>query len=88
MASFTNQRQRMANEHDLKARWNGGKPGEKFRCYLCGHKIKYGELWRWVYGRGKTINFMVCNKCDGPNLFDRWLEHHDYCKNSMWWALD
>lgn len=66
--SFTDGKPRRATEHDLKARWSGGKPGDFFRCCLCGYKFQLGDYWRWQYTNdtsGAGGNPMVCEKCDG-----------------------
>jgi len=66
--NFTDGKPRYATEDDLKACWSGGKPGECFRCDLCGHKFKLGDYWRWQYTNdtpGASGNPKVCEKCDG-----------------------
>lgn len=84
MSSFTDQKQRIATEEDLVARWSFGKPGEKFRCYLCGHKFKIGDKWRWVYSASKGLcNFITCEKCDGIDVLDRWVELNKMIKEKL-----
>ena len=61
--SFTNQKPRIATQEDLEAPWSGGKPGEFFRCKLCGYKFQLGDYWRWVFVKGYT-NILVCEPCD------------------------
>jgi len=96
MTSFTDQKQRLATEEDLQARWSGAGPGERFRCYLCGHKFQLGDLWRWVCSRNKTVsdingfvwmmpNFLVCNDCDGDDVLDRWVELNQEYFQKFWW---
>ena len=97
--SFTDQKPRRATEEDLKARWNGNGPGEDFRCYLCGHKFKVGDIWRWVYGdcknfkdpvSGKTwgvCNFKICESCDGDDVLDRWVQANEEAHRRFWWLL-
>jgi hypothetical protein len=85
MSSFTDQKPRIATEEDCAAKWNGGKPGEFFRCGLCGYKFKPGDHWRWVYTnhlRGYGGNPMVCQVCDGANeeVIARWKELTDQWK--------
>lgn len=71
--SFTDGKCRIATESDLKARWACGKPGERFRCYICGHKFTVGDQWRFVYaGDVKCLNAIVCANCDGPDVKNRW----------------
>lgn len=73
---FFDEQLRAATEGDLRARWTGGKPGENFRCYLCGHRFKVGDMWRPVAdndGAGCGLgNFLVCATCDGPDVRARW----------------
>jgi hypothetical protein len=94
--SFTDQKQRIATERDCQARWSGNRPGENFRCYLCGHKFIPGDLWRWQYGSGRAFehdgkrwgvcNFLVCDKCDGPDVLDTWVEMNRELKQRFWWV--
>jgi hypothetical protein len=56
------------HEHCHVMRWSCGKPGEKFRCALCGHKFVPGETVRWQYTNdtpGAGGNPFVCQSCDG-----------------------
>jgi hypothetical protein len=40
---------KIATEDDTKLRWSGAKPGERFRCVLCGHKFVAGDSYTIVY---------------------------------------
>ncbi len=75
MANFTDQQPRTATEKDCAGQWAGAKKGEGFRCTMCGHRFKVGDQWRWVYGQGKAVNFLVCSSCDGPDVLERWIAH-------------
>lgn len=76
--SFTDQQQRIATEEECSAEWDGLPNGKAFRCELCGYKFTPGDKWRWIYGRGKTVNFMVCEKCDpGNDCHDQRIQHAD-----------
>lgn len=90
--SFTNQKPRATTDEDLKTRWSGGKPGEFHRCYLCGHKFKLGEVWRWIFanfaGGPGGGNFVVCEDCDGPDVMDKWAAAQKELKTRFWWALE
>jgi hypothetical protein len=89
MSSFTDQKQRIATEEDLVARWCCGKLGEKFRCYLCGYKFKFGDKWRFVYGGVKHLtNFITCEKCDGEDVLERWVELNKMIKEKLWWLKE
>lgn len=70
---FTNGEPRRATADEMKARWGGGRPGEFFRCSLCGYRFTEGDYWRWQYANGRPLtNPMTCESCDGPDLLDRW----------------
>ena len=85
--SFTDQKPRQATEKDLKARWGGRPNGELFRCYLCGHKFQVGDTWRWVYAK-VFHNFLVCERCDGPDVHKRWAEHIKILKEKYWFIME
>lgn len=97
--SFTDQKPRVATEEDCKRQWAGGKNGKKFRCYLCGHKFVPGDTWRFqgTAGGGYTdengkkwgvTNFLVCEKCDGPDVVQKWLHHNiEFFATEKYWAL-
>jgi hypothetical protein len=92
MAPFTDQKPQIATEEDLKRRWSARKPGEAFRCYLCGHRFQVGDTWRWVYANGtpgsRFGNFLVCPSCDGPDVLERWVKHGQEAKNKYWWLIE
>ena len=86
--SFTDQQQRVATEKDCKARWSGLPDGKAFRCKQCGHKFIPGDKWRWIYGQGKTVNFMICEKCDkGSNeeIIEKMIALIKESKERFWW---
>ena len=89
MGNFTDQQPRVATEKDVKAPWAGGKCGKWFRCNLCGHKFKVGDVWRWYFGGGVAPNFAVCEKCDGEDALERWValrkEYEAACDGKFWW---
>jgi hypothetical protein len=88
--SFTDQKPRVVTEKDLSTRWGGGKPGKKFRCFLCGKKFEIGDIWRWVYANHSNIgfgNFFVCADCDGPDVLERWEKNCAILKTRYWWIL-
>lgn len=84
--SFIDGKPLIATEDDCKARWNGSSPGECFRCGLCGYRFKVGDIWRCLYTNGETDTFvcnkkrfakysgnpLVCVKCDGVDIMQRW----------------
>lgn len=96
--SFTDQQRRVATEADLVAPWGSHRDGRNFRCYLCGHRFRVGDGWRWVYSAGTSyelngkkfgcINFKVCDDCDGPDVRDRWAKRHaEFYGDDRFWAL-
>lgn len=73
--SFTDQKPRIATPKECGLPWNGHK--RNFRCYLCGHKFRPGDTWRWVFGTGtghtpSPGNFLTCADCDGPDVISRY----------------
>ena len=91
--SFTDQKPHTVTKKDLKLKWNGGKNGKYFRCYLCGHKFRIGDYYRWVYagdlkndkGLNAYMNFLVCENCDGDDIKERWKNHVDRGDIEYWW---
>lgn len=78
--SFTDGKPWSARENDLRARWSFGKPGEAFRCGICGYKFKLGDIVRWMYTNnipGYGLNPLLCEKCDGPDALEKWKAHVD-----------
>jgi hypothetical protein len=66
---FTNGRLRIATEDDVQTNWGSHGIGRAFRCCLCGHKFKVGDVWRWVYTnssylKGVKGNAFICQGCD------------------------
>lgn len=87
--SFVHGAPQVATDKDLATKWSGGKPGERFRCYLCGHKFEVGDAWRFVYANGTpgTMgNFMVCKPCDVEPLA-KMVAAVEELKSRFWWAL-
>lgn len=95
--SFTDGKRRVATEADLAMSWCGEKNGKRFRCYLCGHRFRAGDGWRWQYAgcrnfvnpeTGKTFgvsNFFVCDGCDGDDVLDRWVQRNiEFCSPRFW----
>ena len=88
--SFVNGKPFVVRPVDLTKRWSGGKPGEGFRCYLCGYKFAVGDVCRWQYTNdvsGAGGNPMVCERCDGTkeSIVERWKQMHIDARNKMWW---
>lgn len=87
--SFTDGKARIATEVDCQACWSGGKPGARFRCYLCGIKFKVGDTWRFVYNAGDgLINILVCSDCDGDDVQQRWQQQCQEAEQRFWWLTD
>lgn len=85
--SFTDQKPRKVTEGHLNARWGGYGDGRKFRCYLCGHRFELGDIWRWV-SSNKYSNFLTCEKCDCPDVLDKWHERIEEAKTKFWWLWE
>lgn len=77
-SSFTNQKPFVATADDCNAHWACKPLGERFRCGLCGYRFKAGDIVRWQYTNdipGAGGNPLVCAKCDGPDVVERWKKH-------------
>jgi len=83
---FTKQLPQVADERDVDGCWNGGKHGEYFRCYLCGYRFKVDDYWRWVYAGNTGLgNLIVCEKCDGNDVLERWRLANEEAEQRFWW---
>lgn len=92
--SFTDQKPRVATIEDCNRPWGGGKNGEWFRCYLCGHRFTPGDTWRWIFAgaiRGRYVgalcNPIVCDRCDGEDVLERWQEMYAIVNTKFWWFV-
>ena len=85
--SFTDQKPHIVTKKEYPGNWSGYKDGRRFRCYLCGHHFKIGDTFRWVHSK-RAGNFMVCDKCDGKDVIDRWIKHVNEFKTKFWWTHD
>jgi hypothetical protein len=58
---------KIADEEVCKARWSCGKPGEFFRCALCGHRFVPGDAYTLVYTNDipKTNGNPICCSSHG-----------------------
>jgi hypothetical protein len=88
--SFTDGKPFVATEEDLKRPWMGGKRGEYFRCFLCGHRFVPGDVVRWQFTNdipGAAGNPLVCKACDGTKdeVVAKWKAMHSEVNGRMWW---
>jgi len=89
-----NQRPFVVSKEDLKRPWGGYRDGRCFRCGLCGHLFKAGDIARWVYlGNSgfKYGNKFVCEKCDCKDVVEKFLElqeEWERMRNSKFWIFD
>lgn len=91
-AAFTNGKPFVVTADDTKKPWSGGKGGEYFRCYLCGHKFEAGDVARWQHTNdvpGAGGNPMVCQKCDGTReeVIEKWKSIHAEYKSPRFWTM-
>jgi hypothetical protein len=83
----------IAHAIDLKTRWNSGKPGEYFRCGLCGYKFAVGDTVRWQFTNdtpGAGGNPFVCKCCDGgreANIAAILKRRFELGAERNWWFL-
>lgn len=86
--SFMDGKPQAATAEHLAVRWSG-RAGN-FRCRLCGHTFKLGDIWRWVYANGANSpsrcgNFFVCTTCDGPDVLEKAAAQELEFKSPRWW---
>ena len=87
--SFMDQKPRVVTEREYPGNWGGYKDGRRFRCYMCGHYFKIGDIFRWVCPGNRSVgNLMVCENCDGPDIVDRWVERIKELDTKFWWLED
>lgn len=91
-ANFTNGKPFVVTADDVTKPWSCGKGGERFRCYLCGHRFVAGDVARWQYTNDTSNaggNPMVCVKCDGTReeVIARWITLREEFKSPKFWAL-
>lgn len=85
--SFTDQKPRIATEQDCSTRWYGQPASKAFRCYLCGHRFRVGDVWRWIWMTGEgLLNPMVCAACDTPDVKDKWRAAVKEAEERFWWV--
>jgi hypothetical protein len=86
--SITDQKQRVASREDCRLNWSGGENGKYFRCGMCGHKFREGDIFRWVYmnstPNSKRGNFLTCSACDGDDIRDRRLKWEREAETRFW----
>jgi hypothetical protein len=90
--SFFDGKPRIANESALKGCWHSMKPGEGFRCNLCGYKFQLGDQYRIVYTNDNPETFgnpLVCAKCDtgDEDIKKEWAEMWRLAKTKFWWFI-
>jgi hypothetical protein len=93
--SFTDGKPHVVTHEDLTRPWSGHTDGSHFRCYLCGHRFKVGDVFRWQFTnnvKGAGGNPFVCERCDGPDVVGRWKamreEWERDCGGKWWWFVD
>ncbi len=59
---------KVATEDNCKQRWSCGKPGEFFRCALCGHKFVPGDDYTICYTNDMpdACGNPICCTAHGP----------------------
>lgn len=86
----------VATAEQCKLIWGcSGKPGERFRCCLCGHKFIPGDTFRFVYTNDTVDvggNPFVCSQCDGtrPQIIKKLRAHklaYERVRHQFWWFI-
>jgi hypothetical protein len=78
----------VATEKHVALKWGGRT--DNFRCRLCGHSFKVGDVWRFVFANFPNSgvnhgNFMVCVSCDGADVLARAAAQEVEAKQRFWW---
>lgn len=77
--------------------WDGYRDGRTFRCHMCGEFFKAGDRARFVWVNGVKAardagvhcgNVMVCDACDGPDVYTRLAEHERHGQKRYWSLMD
>ena len=91
---FTNQKPFVVSKEDLKRPWGGRRDGRYFRCGLCGHFFREGDITRWIYLNGSTGfkygNKFVCENCDCKDVVKKFLdlqEEWERMRNEKFWIF-
>lgn len=90
VSSFTSGEPFTATVVDCNTRWGCGKPGENFRCCLCGHKFIPGDTVRWQFTNDTPDaggNPFVCQPCDGGRdaIIAEIKRRREILKTDQWW---
>ena len=91
--SFTDRKPFVVTPSDIQKPWSGGKHGKYFRCYLCSHKFKPGDVARWEYTNDTPKaggNPMVCRQCDGTReeVISRWKQLKSEFNSPKFWSMN
>jgi hypothetical protein len=91
--SFIDGKPHIADETTCAAPWGGIKGGRRFRCYLCGYRFLVGDQYRFVYTNiipgHYSGNPLVCVRCDGDDVIERWKELCDEAwSEKFWWFTE
>lgn len=89
-ATWTNGKPFVAEDWHIKADWNCGKPGEHFRCALCGYKFAVGDTVRWQFTNdapGAGGDPFVCVVCDRGReaIIEEIKRRRAELKTGRWW---
>ena len=83
---------KVATTEDCELRWSCGKPGEFFRCALCGHKFVPGDHYQLVYTNdipGAGGNPICCTSHGSPeDVRPQWVkrcaEFKEFAADKFW----
>lgn len=95
--NWTNGKPFVVTEAHMSMPWSGFRDGRLFRCHMCGAFFKPGDVARFVWcnnvkeAREAGVhcgNVMVCDACDGPDIYKRIAEHERIGKQRYWHLHD
>lgn len=87
--SFTDGTPQTVTEKHLRLPWSGDP--KNFRCTLCGHAFKVGDIFRFFRGYlYNRPNFLVCVACDNEDeiiatRYDEAKKEYEQTAGKFWW---
>jgi hypothetical protein len=73
---------------DLQGRWSGFRDARMFRCHLCGKRFAEGDIYAAIYAPSPAGNAVICERCDGPDVVERWLQRVRHIQAEAWWLWE
>jgi hypothetical protein len=79
---------RPATAQDFLSRWSGFNDARMFRCHLCGKRFAEGDIFAIIFAPSPAGNALICERCDGPDVVERWLQRVRHIQAEAWWLWE